>query len=147
MEDAIFCPVCNFATTKIEREYMIIDLECPSCHSSNLSNFYSYGSTTHRINREDYEAGVYFKHQPLPFYSETLELYNVVEVFYFDENNADVKHSVEVYRHGYKAGVDAISKATVTLFGCTSEKRAISHGKHFLLANMEKYQKQNNTES
>lgn len=58
-EDIIFCPCCNYAISKSDRDLGRIDFDCPVCSSGEninchysievprLSEFYSYGSMHH----------------------------------------------------------------------------------------------------
>jgi len=43
-----YCPNCNYGITELEFYSLKMDLSCPRCNGSNVSQFYSYGSEIHR---------------------------------------------------------------------------------------------------
>ena len=59
VRDMLFCSYCDYAISKIEREtarYPVRNV-CPRCGQTNMTQFYSVGSQTHRERREAWERG------------------------------------------------------------------------------------------
>lgn len=44
-----FCPHCNYAISKVEYEQARFDFDCPNCGERKISEFYSPGSMTHKM--------------------------------------------------------------------------------------------------
>jgi phage FluMu protein Com len=65
----IFCSSCDYAMDKLDRDSLRCRpdaVTCPRCHAVNMTQFYSYGSQTHRDRRAAWERGE-IKGAPLPF--------------------------------------------------------------------------------
>ena len=46
----VFCPCCNYAVSKEEKNLLKEDVNCPNCGAYKVSKFYEYGSQTHIRN-------------------------------------------------------------------------------------------------
>ena len=69
VRNLIFCSSCDYVMDKLERDSLRCRpdaVTCPRCHAVNLTQFYSYGSQTHRDRRDAWERGE-IKGAPLPF--------------------------------------------------------------------------------
>ena len=69
VRNLIFCSSCDYVMDKLERDSLRCRpdaVTCPRCHAVNLTQFYSYGSQTHRDRRDAWERGG-IKGAPLPF--------------------------------------------------------------------------------
>lgn len=65
-DDFIFCSNCDYAITKEERDSSVVVFYCPRCNMRDISDFYYYGSDTHKHRRTGFKLG-HIKGSPLPF--------------------------------------------------------------------------------
>ena len=66
--DLVFCPLCDYAIPKLERDSTAKRLDpvlCPRCNGADLTMFYSFGSQKHRERLDALERGE-VKGNPFP---------------------------------------------------------------------------------
>lgn len=94
MDGMVFCSSCDYAVDKTCRDSLRCrpdSIMCPRCHAVDLTDFYSYGSQTHKTRREAWEAGK-LKGAPLPFPKSRQETH----VLYDRDGRAIYSHPVNI---------------------------------------------------
>ncbi len=57
MHETRYCPTCDYATSASVVAQSRVDFDCPRCHLSRASEFYTHGSFTHRDRRAAWLRG------------------------------------------------------------------------------------------